>query len=225
MRKGLIFHDCEQQTDAWFKVKRGKISGSTAAPLISDPSKGSDGLSVGAWTLVESIAGQIISGECEDSFEGNYYTDRGNRLEPIAKRAYENKYFVDVNEVGFIEWPNQMAGCSPDGGVAIAVNKGIEIKCLSMQKHIHWLRMLDSINPKNQKQLEKITTNNHYRQIQWCLYVTKFEEWDLVRFHPKAGKSKLSDATILPNSKMQDRFAEAHEIAKTQIQNLVNKYA
>lgn len=224
MRKDLIFHDCEQKTDEWYEVRRGKITGSKAAPLLTNPSKGSHGLSAGSWTIVEKVAGEILSGESSDSFEGNFHTRRGNDLEPLAKQYYSNYYFVDVEDVGFIEWPNEMAGCSPDGGVVAVKNKGLEVKCLCMQKHIHWLRIKDAINPTNQDQLASIIDKKHYAQIQWNLYVTQFDEWDLLHFHPKAGKGKMDVVKILPNPKYIERFEVAHAIAKNQVSKLVEAY-
>lgn len=223
MRPNLVFHHQEQQTDAWFEARRGKITGSKAAPLMSNPSKGSDGLSVGAWTLVEKVAGEILSGESMDSFEGNTYTRRGNDLEPIAKQAYCNYFFVDVEDVGFVEWPNRMAGFSPDGGVICNAEKCLEIKCLNIQKHIHWLRLLDSIDIQNQDQLAKIIDKKHYAQIQWGFYVSGFEFWDLTHFHPKAGKGELSTVTLTPNSKYMDRYAKAHAIVEDKVNEIVKK--
>lgn len=219
MRSDLIWHEVEQNTADWFAVKNGKISGSTAAPLLSCPKKGKDGLSVGAWTLVDTIAGQLLAGEPETWDGDTHWTKRGKVMEPLAIRAYSDYRFCEVNNIGFVEWSNEMAGCSPDGGVVVSANKGLEVKCLSMPKHMRWLRL------KSWKSdLRKIDAA-HYKQVQWCLYATDFDSWDLVHFHPKAGKGSLDITTIKKDPAMQDRYAEAHEIAKVKILEIVELYS
>lgn len=206
----LIWHTAEQRSPEWFAARNGKVTGSVCAPLGSTQGKFRDGLSAGAWTLVYKLAGDMLdpSEALQDEPYQDYWMQRGTRLEPKALRAYKAETFNPGHLVGFTEAEGRLAGFS--GDFMVDDKKGGEIKCLRMSKHLKWL---DS---------KKIETN-HYRQIQWCLFVSGFETWDLVHYHPKAQKGMLDIFTVERDEKLIDLFAEKLELVESNIKRIVQK--
>jgi hypothetical protein len=208
----LIWHTSEQRSPEWFAARNGKVTGSVCSPLASVKGKFRDGLSVGAWTLTYKLAGQVLDPNeaIQDEPYQGYWMERGQRLEPHALRAYRAETFNPGHLVGFVEAEGRYAGCSPD--FMVSAKKGGEIKCLKMAKHLEWL---------DSKKLE----STHNRQIQWCLFVTGFETWDLVHFHPDAGKGTIDVMTIERDEEMIATFREKLTIIESNIDRIVDKYS
>ena len=234
MRKGLDFHTVEQNSPEWFKLRTGKVTGSTAAPLLVDakmpaapraksptPEKlqawedacraeldKTKGLGVGAWALIDHLAGCLASGRNESSDYEGYWMTRGKDLEPVARREYQNYTFRPAHEVGFVEWCGRLAGCSPD--FMVDEQRGGEIKCLSIGNHVNFFRT-------------RYISPDHYKQIQWCLFITGFKYWDLVLFHPHAGRQQILIETVERDAGMIAKYAERFDIVETQILELSEK--
>lgn len=204
MRKDLIYHEIAQNTPEWDALRRGRITSSKASVLLTNGKK--KGLGSGAWTLIYKLAGEIVTGS-EDYQWTRPEAERGHDLEPVAIEAYAEQTWYDVNQIGFIEW-GQYAGTSPDCLVTSEEGHGAEIKCLMHGEH---MRVVDN-GPGN----------DYFGQIQWHLFVTGFAQWDLVHFHPRAGKKRLIIHEFKPDQKAQDRYAEAFEAAKNEIERLVS---
>lgn len=204
MRKDLIYHEIEQNTPEWDVLRRGKITSSKAAVLLTNGKKSN--LGVGAWTLIYKLAGEIVTDSEDFTGWSKPETERGHDLEPIAIEAYAEHTWHDVNRIGFIQW-GEYAGTSPDGLVTSEKGHGVEIKCLMHGEH---MRVVDNGPGKD-----------YEGQIQWHLFVTGFEQWDLVHFHPNAGKKRLIINEFFPVPEIQDRYAEAFELATTEIKRIV----
>ena len=229
MRAGIEFHELAQGSPEWFGVRLGRVTGSTAAPLLVDgvteeaqeiitklkkeignirKRKDPDELLIlahlaridqeasenfsfsdGAMSLVYQLAGEIVTGKPPPSF-GNYWTDRGTRLESVAAEAYMDTTFNEANIVGFISM-GDYAGCSPD--FMVDERRGGEIKCLSAKEHLRYCHT---------REIEK----NYMAQIQWCLFITGFEVWDYVHFHPECGRSSLIIDEIKPDLFVHEKF-------------------
>lgn len=89
----IIWHDVEQGSDKWKKLRAPLWTGTTAIRLLQ-----------GKPLLPET------------SWGGNDATRRGHALEVAAIREYERKYHTKVQRPGFVTntvYPN--AGYSPDG--------------------------------------------------------------------------------------------------------------
>jgi hypothetical protein len=208
----LIWHTAEQRSPEWFAARNGKVTGSVCAPLGSTRGKFTDGLSAGAWSLVYKLAADILdpSESIQDEPYQNYWMERGQRLEPVALNAYRIQTFNPGHLVGFVEAEGRDAGFSAD--FMVSDKKGGEIKCLKMAKHLEWL---------DSKKIE----NNHYRQIQWCLFVSGFESWDLVHYHPKAQKGSLDIFTVERDEELIALFSEKLTIVEAQVRRMVSKYS
>ena len=208
----LIYHSDQQGTPEWLRTKLGKVSGTRAAPMLANPSRGRGGLSVGCWTLIYKLCREIM----DPPDVGKGFTDedmeRGHRLEPAAALEYSRSEIMPLIKVGFIEVEGRLAGFSADR--VIDERKGIEIKCLQMEGHLAWL--------DNRK-----VPKDHLAQIQWSMYCAGYEEWDLVHFHPwfARGNGRLDIFTIKRDDAVIARFAEAFPLIEANVARIVNKYA
>ena len=124
----MKFYDIEQNSEEWFQLKAGKVSGSK----IKDVMAGCKDINTcrtaswgeGAKKYAIKIALERITGEYIGDGYSNGHMDRGHEDEPIARELYEELNFCTVTNGGFFD--NGTSGCSPDGLVG---EKGrIEIK-------------------------------------------------------------------------------------------------
>ncbi len=118
----MKFHDIEQNTDEWIDLRIGKLTGSSIPKVMAN-----DGKAFGdpAKALAATIAREQITGKRSINNQySNSHMDRGHKQEPIARKHYEDMFFVDVDNGGFFDCGN--TGCSPDG---LVLSDGvIEIK-------------------------------------------------------------------------------------------------
>lgn len=91
---------------------------------------------------------QLTESRSLSSGYNNEHMERGHEQEPMARRLYEDRYFVDVTNGGFFDCGN--TGCSPDG---LVCDDGlIEIK--SVIPHVHYANIKrGSIDPSYKWQM------------------------------------------------------------------------
>jgi putative phage-type endonuclease len=121
-------HKIEQKTDAWFQIRKGKITGTTLKAIMGTPKARQE-------AIYELIAERLTVGV--DNPDVNYENamERGCRLEPDARIMFEFETGLKVEEVGFCENDdNSSIGYSPDGIISDA--EDIEIKCMGGKNHI-----------------------------------------------------------------------------------------
>ena len=113
----------EQNTEAWFLMRSGKLTGSVASKVMAN-----DGKAFGdpAKKLAVNIALEQITGKPISDGYTNDHMERGHEQEPIARQLYEREYFCKVADGGFYD--NGFTGCSPDG--LVSTDGIIEIKCV-----------------------------------------------------------------------------------------------
>lgn len=159
----MIFRDIKQNTDEWFALRTGLITGSDAPKvMMSDTNKGYK-------QLIRRLAYERLYGERADAWQGNKYTDRGHELEDEALSEYEFLTGNKIEKVGFIQL-NDWIGCSPD---ALEGDKGlIQVKCLDWNAH---MEVLES---------QKIETY-HELQMQFELYASERDYNVYFGYHPK----------------------------------------
>ena len=127
----MILHkDIKQRTEDWFKIKHGKIGGSTSKGLL---------------IKTDTLLLEMLAARCEDfehqteSFE-SADMQRGNELEPIAIRELQTYTGVKFEEIGWIEHETiKILGISPDG-LNESCEIGCEVKCPSSKVHVEWIR-------------------------------------------------------------------------------------
>jgi len=189
----MIFHNVTQNTPEWDALRLGKFTASSFSDLIMKET------TQGYKDALYKVAFERLTGEQTESFS-NEYMRRGHELEPIAREAYELKTFDKVHNGGFFEL-NEWVGCSPDG---ILDKKGLEIKCPKFNTMITYL--LD-------KELPKV----YYWQVQGSLYVTGFETWDFMAYHPGLPELIItierneSDIKLL-DEKLQESITKVQQI-------------
>ncbi len=121
-----MIHHIEQNTDAWFQLRMGKITSSNFATIMANNGKafGKPALQYAMRVAIESKTNRSI-----ETFK-NDWMERGLEMEQEAREAYEMLTFTDVLPGGFCE--SGMFGSSSDG----LVDKGmIEIKCPKYSTH------------------------------------------------------------------------------------------
>jgi len=209
MESNPTFHfDLQQGTDEWQQIRLGKITGTSIQPLLV-AGKGAGGFGTGAFTEMYRIIHERVTGELYDSFAGNQYTEFGNENEYEASLYYDEINFTSLQSIGFVSL-NEWVGCSPDR-LLPDIKKGVEIKCLPKEH----ARIFDT----------KECIDKHYFQCQFCLYVTKYDSWDLVYFHPDYPvKSKMVTFEIMPNLELHTTFQDRIEAFKLLCETKIDQY-
>lgn len=128
----MRIHNCEQCSEEWYALRAGKPTASEFSRLIT--SKGEPSKSLNGYAM--ELAGELYAGRPLDSWMGNKYTERGKEIEEEARLAYEMRYSVDVQQVGFVTDDAGTFGASPDG--LVGRDGAVEFKCLP-KKHIECL--------------------------------------------------------------------------------------
>lgn len=181
----------EQKTDEWQKLRDGvAITGSNAKKV-----KGT-----GNAYLYELLATRTTERQKKD-LKGIADIDRGNELEPEARKEYEKATGNKVRTVAFIE--NGRYGISPDGLVMkpknVGVKKLIEIKCPDTNNHIRYI-------------IEKTIPAEHKDQIiHGFIVCDDVDEIDFVSYCPVFQFKPLLIITV----KRSDLFVD---ISTTQVQ-------
>jgi len=106
------FIDIDQNSDEWFDLRAGKLTGSAAGKIMANYGKA---FGNPAHALAVQIALEQITGNTISSNYTNSHMDRGHEQEPIARAEYERTYFCDVLNGGFFD--NDKTGVSVDGRV------------------------------------------------------------------------------------------------------------
>lgn len=154
-------YDIIQGSDRWFEIKLGDVSGSMFAIAKGNGQARKD--------YMEALIDELRTGRPRETFV-NAHMQRGTEMEPFARAAYEKKTGVKVQEVGFVEY-NENIGVSPDG--MIEPGGRLEIKCPTLEVHNKTVKA------------DKVPSS-HKPQIQGTLWVTEGKWLDFVSYHPDA---------------------------------------
>jgi hypothetical protein len=104
--------DIDQNSEAWFDLRLGKVTGSTIGKVMANLGKA---FGQPAKDLAVNLAIEQLTGVRQGGDYQNAHMERGHIEEPIARLLYEELYFVDVLNGGFYD--NVLTGASPDGRV------------------------------------------------------------------------------------------------------------
>lgn len=113
-----IYRKLQQRSSEWFAARRGKVTGSELGRAL--------GGDKGKETYLYELLAERLSPNAMPLDENA--RDRGTRLEPEARLAFEKVTGKKVAEVGFIE-ADEYRGASPDGFIGKTYNESLEIKC------------------------------------------------------------------------------------------------
>lgn len=173
MPKAPTYHyDMVQQTDEWYAAKLGMFSGSDFHTFLGNSKTKEDKL----W---EKIAERRYQDSDKEEM-GSFYTERGNVLEPEARRLYSAVYETEVKEVGLVEDNEYFPGyvvCSPDG--LVGEDGIIEIKSLVAKFFTQYTEG---------KHKDDFYISPQYKtQVQFNLFVTQRKWCDFIYYHPRGG--------------------------------------
>lgn len=162
----MIILEHEQGTEEWLAARLGRPSASGFSKLITATGKPSTSAS----GYIHELIAERLTGE-STPFHVTEWMERGTKLEPEARGAYEFITDNEVIETGFILDPSFEFGCSPDG--LINGDGGLEIKCPAPKTMVSYLAD------------EQVGVKKYWQQIQGCMWITKREWWDFFAYHPE----------------------------------------
>jgi hypothetical protein len=122
----MIFHDVEQNSEAWDKLREKKVTTSNFGKFMANYGKAFGDPAV---KYAFRLAKEQVTGEkTEEESYSNKFMDAGHEWEPVANNAYQDETFNIVSNGGFCESEKfKNVGGSPDG-LILHDNGGIEIK-------------------------------------------------------------------------------------------------
>jgi putative phage-type endonuclease len=185
----------EQGTEAWFNIRIGKVTASRVADVLA---KTKTGYSTTRDNYMAQLVCERLTGQKGESFT-NAAMQHGIETEPLARAAYEARYDVLVDEVGFVSHPTiEMSGASPDG--LVGEDGLIEIKCPNTATHIETL-------------LSESVPNKYYTQMQFQIACTGRKYCDFVSFDNRLPTELQMFVKRVPRDDMYIRLIE-DEIVK-----------
>lgn len=161
-----IITEVEQGSPEWLALRLGIVTCSELECLLVN-GKGEAGFGTGAFTYMNTLIGERITGEAADPFMGNRHTERGHELEGVARTLYEQREEVETKQVAIIL--NHGAGYSPDSLVGARGLTEIKTKLPKFQVEV----ILSGEIPKE-----------HIAQCQGGLWVSEREWIDFVCYWP-----------------------------------------
>ena len=128
----MIRHNCQQGSDVWLELRRGKPTASVLDQIITLGGK----LSKSADKLMYKLAAERILGYSLENFTSGAM-EAGREREPEAADYYAFEHEVELEEVGICFSDDGRVGASPDrlipgGGL-------LEIKCPMPHTHVGYL--------------------------------------------------------------------------------------
>lgn len=129
--------DVPQRSPEWFAARLGRVTGSCAPDMLTEPPNGKTE-SAAKRNLRVALALERLTNEPDEETFTSRDLKRGEDMEDTARRAYEAATGRLLTTVGFLQHNTLMAGCSPD---AIYLRDGvIDFKCPRPGNHYEYLR-------------------------------------------------------------------------------------
>ncbi|SFQ46580.1 YqaJ-like recombinase domain-containing protein [Geopseudomonas sagittaria] len=161
----IITH-IEQGSADWLALRLGIVTASELDCLLVN-GKGEAGFGAAAFTYMDQLIGERITGEAADQFQGNRHTERGHELEGVARGLYEARTDATTEQVGIIL--NHGIGYSPDALVGSSGLTEIKTKLPKLQVGV----ILAGEVPKE-----------HVAQCQGGLWASEREWIDFISYWP-----------------------------------------
>lgn len=159
----LRFKDIEQKTDAWFRIKHGKVGGTLAS-----------GLFVKSDTLFFKILSQHEEDYVtEDEGYINSDMQRGNYLEPFARERMESDLNLKFIEYGWLQHDTiKILGISPDG-LTEDGKDACEIKAPSASTHSKYVYNDEFPKEYWNQLIHSFTVNEKLERLHFCSFRPK----------------------------------------------------
>ena len=156
--------DAEQRSEAWFKARLGRLTGSRAADCLATIKSGE--AAARRDLRVQLVCERLTQTLQEDPFV-NAAMQRGIDCEPLAFSAYESLTGNVAHRTGFLAHNTLPIGCSLDGHIGNF--EGIlECKCPKSATHLSYLR--GGKTPA--AYLPQITHNLWVTGAAWCDFLS-----------------------------------------------------
>lgn len=203
-----MWHDVEQNTDAWLELRVGKATASNFGCLMANEGK-AFGEPAKAYAL--NIALEKITGRKQESGFSNEHTERGHEQEPLARMLYQDEHFVEVTNGGFFDCGEY--GDSPDG--LVGADGGIEIK--SVIDKVHYATLIrGSFDPAYKWQLIGHLDCSGRDWFDFISYCQAFPEGAQLIVHRLERKNYLEEI-----ERLRSRRAEFLTLVETIKQNIL----
>lgn len=156
----INYKEITQGTEDWFNIKWGKIGGTLAK-----------GLHVKSDTLFIDVLSQHLEEfEYEEESFKSSAMERGNELEPHARKYLSEYSGIDFKETGWLQSEeNELLGISPDG---ITEDETIqcEIKCFGRKKHTEVLLSQEVPSEYIHQCIHAFTVNPKLKQLYFIAF-------------------------------------------------------
>ena len=199
-----IITDIEQGTPEWLAMRLGIVTCSELDALLV-AGKGEAGFGVAAFTYMDQLIGERITGEAAELPFQTKATIRGHELEGVARGLYEAREEVSTQSVGIIL--NHGIGYSPD---ALVGSDGLtEIKT-KLPKFQVGVILADEV-PKE-----------HVAQCQGGLWVSEREWIDFISYWPGMPmfvKRAYRDEVLI--RKIAERVKTFHELLEERMHRVL----
>jgi len=143
----MIIHNMEQRTPEWDAIRAGKITASVASKLLTPGGKPS--------TQSKSFIGCLIAEELglqePEQHVQTEWMDRGVDNEDESRLWLQVELGMRIDQVGFIESDDQLAGFSPDGIIQTAPESVIPCELKNPKPSTHITYLVDGGLPDNYK--------------------------------------------------------------------------
>jgi hypothetical protein len=199
-----IVTDIEQGTPEWLAMRLGIVTCSELEVLLVN-GKGEAGFGVAAFTYMDQLIGERITGEAAELPFQTKATIRGHELEGVARGLYEAREEVTTQAVGIIL--NHGIGYSPDA--LVGANGLTEIKT-KLPKFQVGVILADEV-PKE-----------HVAQCQGGLWVSEREWIDFISYWPGMPmfvKRAYRDEVMI--RKIAERVKTFHELLEDRMHRVL----
>jgi hypothetical protein len=164
---------CEQGDATWLDARTARVTASEVADVLAVLRRaGKDGRKAGdpagaRQAYMEAIVAEILTGQASEHYVSRAMK-HGSAEEPFARAAYESRFKVMVEPVGFVIHPAILrSGASPDG---LVDDQGcLEIKAPKTETHIRYVRA-------------GILPPDYEPQVMWQLACTEREWCDFMSY-------------------------------------------
>lgn len=180
--------ECEQGSYEWFLARLGRPSASRFADIVTATGKAARGVTPRKYAL--ELLGERLTQEPAQHFTTSAM-ERGQALEPAARKWYAFATGRAVKQVGFITDDDGTCGCSPDG---LCEDRGIEIKCPMLPTFLDIAEC-------------GALPDEHMMQVQGGMWITGLTRWDYVLYTDARGIQPLI-IEVLPDSAIHAAFTE-----------------
>lgn len=184
----------EQNSDEWFEIRKGKISGSRMGKLIPKRTFEKE-IQNGKLGEMKDEYYKIIAERIAEDEDDEDPMERGHRLEDEAAKKFEIKTGLKVETTGIWQSDeNDYIIISPDRVIKNTGNtQALEIKCLSSWKHVKALLTNEIPDEYEEQVLQYFIVNEDLKTLFFALYDPRIKQNELciIEIHKVSLEAKI----------------------------------